>query len=170
MRLPPSYDSDHRSIWQINSGWLESIFLFFFNFIFQIFVDWKLNFIIYFNFFSFGLSWSHDPGCEVDKLTRVIFIIIFFQFHRSTLILLEIELYSLFFICFSYGYHNLIMRHANWQVNPGWPESTQYVIVSIFIKKYHIQYLFWVKPCFYGSSRLILDPLSRLAHIWSISH
>ena len=100
MRLPPSYDSDHGfdKLTQVDSS---QFFCFFFNFIFQILVDWKLNFIIYFNFLSFGLFWSHDPGCEVDKLTRVIFIIIFFQFHPPTLILLEIELYSLFFICFS---------------------------------------------------------------------
>ena len=36
--------------------------IFFFNFIIQQWFFWELSFIIYFNLFNFGLSWSHDPS------------------------------------------------------------------------------------------------------------
>jgi hypothetical protein len=56
-------------VWSINLSWLMwffhvifTCFFFFCNFILQHWVDWELRFIIYFNFFSILLSWSHDEG------------------------------------------------------------------------------------------------------------
>jgi hypothetical protein len=55
-------------ILRVNPSKLRSfycvIFLnwFFFNFIIQQWFYWELSFIIYFNLFNFGLSWSHDPS------------------------------------------------------------------------------------------------------------
>ena len=67
----------------------------------QHYIDLELSFIICFNLVSIGLFQSHDPGREFDMLTLVIFLCLFFlincfQFHYSTLSLLEIELHNLF--------------------------------------------------------------------------
>jgi len=47
--------------------------------------------------------------------------------------------------------------------------SIQYVVVLVFFLKYHLE-LFFVKLCFYQSSRLSLDLLSRAGHIESTPH
>jgi len=78
-----------------------------FRYILQYKINQELDFIIYFNLLSIGLYWSHDSGHEFDKLTRVessLFFVLFnwfcFQFHPSTLSLLKIELYNLFWYAF----------------------------------------------------------------------
>jgi len=67
---------------------------------------------------------------SLPELTLVIFldflIDFFFQFHHLTLDLLEIRFHNLFL----WNYHDFII----W-VNLSLPESIQYVVVSMFIKK-----------------------------------
>jgi hypothetical protein len=54
-------------------------------------------------------------------------------------------------ICFPYGYHYLMTWYTNWQINTGWFESIQYIIISMSIKESRLKYLFWVKLYFYWS-------------------
>jgi len=72
MRLTWFYDLNHGFDKLTLLAFLGFFFnLFIFNFIFQYWVDWKLGFIIFFNLFSIGLSWSHNPDHIFDMLTRV---------------------------------------------------------------------------------------------------
>jgi hypothetical protein len=103
------------------------------------FVDWKLSFIICFNFFPIELSRSHDLFRKFGRLTH------FFFFHHSILgffLLSFIICFDLFF--FLWGYHGLMTRYGDWQVNSTWVKSIQYVIVLIFThtRKSHLKYLF----------------------------
>ena len=63
----------------INPCWLGLFYFLnsFLNFIFQYWVDYKIDFIIYFNLLSIRLFWSHEPGCEFNKLTLVVFMSFF---------------------------------------------------------------------------------------------
>jgi hypothetical protein len=174
MILLPSHDSDHKfgRSTRVNSSWFFVSYFnwLFFNFIFQHRVDWELSFVIYFNFLSIGLSQSHYLGCKFNRLTRVDLIYFFsFQFHHSTLSLLEVKLQKFILIFFSWNYHSLIIRHADWQVNSCWPESIQYVVISIVIRKHHLKCLFWVKLCFYRLFELPFNLSNQLGHIRSIS-
>jgi hypothetical protein len=67
MRLSISHDSGHGfgGLTMVISS--RFLYLFFFNFIFLNQVDWELIFIIYFNLFFMGLSWSHDPRSKFGR-------------------------------------------------------------------------------------------------------
>ena len=60
MRLSQSHESGHGFGWltRVDSYGFWFLFLIdlFFNFIFRYYVGWKLSFIIYFDFFSIGLT------------------------------------------------------------------------------------------------------------------
>jgi hypothetical protein len=121
-------------------GGLTRVFLMFFyiksffNFIFQHWIDWKLNFIIC--FLLSNLDLMHDSSCGFGRLTSVDwghFLSFFFYFLLSILSLLKIMFHNLFLICFLWDYNGLITQHAEWQVNLSWPGSIQYVVISIFI-------------------------------------
>ena len=49
----------------------SSFFIFFFYFFLQHQVVYELTFIVYFDFLSTKLSWSHNSGHRFDKLIRV---------------------------------------------------------------------------------------------------
>jgi len=72
-----------------------------------------LSFIIYFKFYSIRLSRSYDLGCGFDKLTQFIFCLSF-QFHHSTLSLLEIRFYNLFWFGL---YRIIIVSHLGLQTS-----------------------------------------------------
>jgi hypothetical protein len=74
----PGLGSRSWVLW-INPCWLGLFYFLnsFLNFIFQYWVDYKIDFIIYFNLLSIRLFWSHEPGCEFNKLTLVVFMSFF---------------------------------------------------------------------------------------------
>jgi hypothetical protein len=63
--------------------WISSIALefflsfFFFNFIIQYWVEWELDFIIYFGLRFMKLSRSHESGHGFGRLTHVFFHVLF---------------------------------------------------------------------------------------------
>jgi hypothetical protein len=83
MRLSISHYLGYR-FGELNHIDLDRFFFsyFFFNFIIQHWVDWKIGFIICFNFISMRLSQSRDPKYKFGKLTQVdsscCFFLIFF--------------------------------------------------------------------------------------------
>jgi hypothetical protein len=86
---------------------------FFFSFIFQHGIYWELGFIIYFNFLSTGLSWSHEPGCGFGMLTWVDsshFFNYFFLISSFNIGLWKIRLYNLFWLAF---YDVIIVSQPN---------------------------------------------------------
>jgi hypothetical protein len=106
----------------VNSNWPKSFLCpffnwFFFDFIIQHWVNWEMSFIIYLDFFSIGLSWSHDEGHEFSRLTqaaRGVFFLNFIIQHR-----IDCELG--FTICFNLLSVKVIMVSRLglwiWQVN-----------------------------------------------------
>ena len=118
MRLSMFYNLDKkfgRLTW-VNWGCFLYVFfklIFLLNFIFQHWDNWGLSFIIYFKFYSIRLSRSYDLGCGFDKLTQFIFCLSF-QFHHSTLSLLEIRFYNLFWFGL---YRIIIVSHLGLQTS-----------------------------------------------------
>ena len=82
------------------------------------------------------VSWLRSHVCQVNPNQRKLFfwsfLKWFFYFYHSKLVLLETEL-NLFWFSF-YKVISLITRHVDWWINMGWPESIQYIIISLFIK------------------------------------
>jgi hypothetical protein len=75
-------------------GWVNSRYFlvffkidFFFNFIHQYWVDWKLCFIIYFDFLYMGLFKPYDPSHEFGRLTWVNSSHFLFTFYKVILAL-----------------------------------------------------------------------------------
>jgi len=100
MRLLWSYDPSHefgRLIRDIFLVFFKIDFLF--NFIHQHWVDWKLCFIIYFDFLYMGLFKPYDSGHEFGRLTRIFL----FTFYKVILVSwLESwvwHVYSSYFFC-----------------------------------------------------------------------
>jgi len=92
-------------VWCVNLIELSFFLIdnFFFNLIFQHWVDRQLYFMIYFGLFFMRLSQFYDSSREfggLTQLTRVFFFIFFnwyfFQFYLSTLSWLWIRLHDLF--------------------------------------------------------------------------
>jgi hypothetical protein len=98
----------------------------------------EIEFYNLFQFFSYwviSISWPVSQVWQVDSFFFSSFNIRFFF----------IEFYNLFwFVFFLWGYHGLMTRYGDWQVNSTWVKSIQYVIVLIFThtRKSHLKYLF----------------------------
>jgi hypothetical protein len=136
----------------------------------QHYVDLELSFIICFNLLSIRLFQSHDPGREFDRLTLVIFLCLFFvincfQFHYSTLSLLEIELHNLFWFTF---YGVITVSCLDIQIERPTRISSICCCLNIYIKKFILNIFFRIKLHFHQSSELSLDSSRRMDHTGSI--
>ena len=75
-------------------------FFFLFNFIFQYFIDWDLDFIICFGLFFIRLFWSYDPSRGFSKLTRIgLVFLVLFNFFFNFILQLWVD-WELFFIIY----------------------------------------------------------------------
>jgi hypothetical protein len=125
----------------------------------QHYVDLELSFIICFNLLSIRLFQSHDPGREFDRLTLVIFLCLFFvincfQFHYSTLSLLEIELHNLFWFTF---YGVITVSCLDIQIERPTRISPICCCLNIYIKKFILN--------IFSESNYIFT--SHLSYLWT---
>jgi hypothetical protein len=104
IRLFHIHDSNHEfdRLTQVTQVFF-SLFLIFFNFIIQYWVNWELSFVIYFGLFSMKLSSSHDSGYEFGRLFFMLFFNILFSIVSSNIELIENWVLQFISICFLLG-------------------------------------------------------------------
>ena len=130
--------------------------LFFFPFHPSTLIACKSNFVVFLDFLCMDLSRSHYLSCEITRVVSSsiffpFFNLIFFYFHPSILSWFGIDFSNLFW----FSFHRVIT--ISWHGLQIWPVNQdgsnislsqyfkknilQYVIVSIFFKKYYPIYI-----------------------------